>query len=558
MGIGVWQATIVNPAGDVVPSAQLEVTIESTAALAALWADLGATIPLANPVTADANGFVRVYLADSTTYKFRAFATGFERIWRDVPIMTPQAAVTAEAIGDLLNPESLAETAAGVDPLNTLFSEEYLQVKRFAPPGTPFTGSQSNRAAHTAASKAALLVANEYEGCRVVWGHGGWCINEPIVPDSDGLELIGDGAFMIAGTDLPDGGAIFHSMAGGGDATENQGILDGIYGPGVVSVRTNKANSLQDVRVRGFRFIAGPNDNKAMWWVGLTRGCGLYEMSFTNFTDHDVVVNGSWSCSMRDLRGKGSGELGVGLGIGKVGYGKRGNGVACNAFKVTGCHFGQHATGIEYDFGSCTNFDTTTLEGNAGDGFRSQSARALTLNTVYFENNAGHNCRLGGTNGTDFVDGLFMTACQLGALSGQDPTRRNISLQSVRNAWFLANINVYDEEDDPDYVSQMYFIPTGGGARVYKNVITVRAVNGTYISNSTELDRTKNIILLNDGTDFGMETANLRHMGPLLGLYGAAAVAKQTVSGSRGANAALADLLTEGAEVGAWTDSTTV
>lgn len=48
-----------------------------------------------------------------------------------------------------------------------------------------------------------------------------------------------------------------------------------------------------------------------------------------------------------------------------------------------------------------------------------------------------------------------------------------------------------------------------------------------------------------------------RHLGTTLGFYGAAAVAKPTVTGSRGGNAALASLLTALANLGLITDSTT-
>lgn len=50
--------------------------------------------------------------------------------------------------------------------------------------------------------------------------------------------------------------------------------------------------------------------------------------------------------------------------------------------------------------------------------------------------------------------------------------------------------------------------------------------------------------------------AIFRHLGSTIGFYGASAVAKQTVTGSRGGNAALASLLTALANLGLITDST--
>lgn len=49
---------------------------------------------------------------------------------------------------------------------------------------------------------------------------------------------------------------------------------------------------------------------------------------------------------------------------------------------------------------------------------------------------------------------------------------------------------------------------------------------------------------------------NLKHTGTGVGFYNATPIAKPTVTGSRGGNAALADLLTKGALMGLWVDGT--
>jgi hypothetical protein len=59
-------------------------------------------------------------------------------------------------------------------------------------------------------------------------------------------------------------------------------------------------------------------------------------------------------------------------------------------------------------------------------------------------------------------------------------------------------------------------------------------------------------------TDDSLQVAlTFRHLGASLGFYNAAAVAKPTVAGSRGANAALASLLTALASLGLVTDTST-
>jgi hypothetical protein len=58
-------------------------------------------------------------------------------------------------------------------------------------------------------------------------------------------------------------------------------------------------------------------------------------------------------------------------------------------------------------------------------------------------------------------------------------------------------------------------------------------------------------------TGYGhLQVGNLSHNGTTLGFYGATAATKPTITGSRGGNAALADLLTELATLGLITDST--
>jgi hypothetical protein len=60
------------------------------------------------------------------------------------------------------------------------------------------------------------------------------------------------------------------------------------------------------------------------------------------------------------------------------------------------------------------------------------------------------------------------------------------------------------------------------------------------------------------GGNFSSSPLQWRHNGvPMLGFYGTAPISKPTVTGSRGGNAALASLLTAGAALGLWTDSTT-
>lgn len=84
MSLSVWQRNIVNTAGDVVGSASVEVRRESDSALATLYDNPDGTgSPLANPVTADAFGFVRFYTA-AGAYRIVATSGAFSATWRHV------------------------------------------------------------------------------------------------------------------------------------------------------------------------------------------------------------------------------------------------------------------------------------------------------------------------------------------------------------------------------------------------------------------------------------------------------------------------------------------
>ena len=85
MALAVWQSTIVNRSGDVQPNAQVEVRLESSGALAAIYADRDGNIPLDNPFNADENGFARFYAAGGA-YKITASLGSFSQTYRHVAI----------------------------------------------------------------------------------------------------------------------------------------------------------------------------------------------------------------------------------------------------------------------------------------------------------------------------------------------------------------------------------------------------------------------------------------------------------------------------------------
>ena len=81
----IFQRTVTNSSGDVLPSASVEVRRESDNALVQLYADRAGTVLLPNPTTADSDGFVQFFAA-SSNYKITATSGAGTVLWRYVDI----------------------------------------------------------------------------------------------------------------------------------------------------------------------------------------------------------------------------------------------------------------------------------------------------------------------------------------------------------------------------------------------------------------------------------------------------------------------------------------
>ena len=101
----VWQATVTDDTGDVLPGAQIDVVIESTGTDATLFSNRAGTTSLSNPFFADSEGFAQFY-TEPGAYRITATASGggTTRTWRYVSLFDFDANVG---------------TAAGEVPLNS-------------------------------------------------------------------------------------------------------------------------------------------------------------------------------------------------------------------------------------------------------------------------------------------------------------------------------------------------------------------------------------------------------------------------------------------------------
>ena len=77
----IFQRTVTNSSGDVLPGASVEVRRESDNVLVQLYADRAGTVLLPNPTTADGDGFVQFFAA-SSNYKITATSGSGTVVWR--------------------------------------------------------------------------------------------------------------------------------------------------------------------------------------------------------------------------------------------------------------------------------------------------------------------------------------------------------------------------------------------------------------------------------------------------------------------------------------------
>lgn len=87
MALARWQATIVDDEGNVLPAATVTVRLEATGNLANLKSDRAGASGIANPLTADPDGYAAFHVVGGS-YKITAALGAFTREWRYVAIGT--------------------------------------------------------------------------------------------------------------------------------------------------------------------------------------------------------------------------------------------------------------------------------------------------------------------------------------------------------------------------------------------------------------------------------------------------------------------------------------
>ena len=121
--LAVWQRTIVDEEGNVIPGAEIEVRREEDDSLATLYADRAGETPLANPLAADMSGFVR-FFAQGDAYTITAVGAGSTRTWRFDPTGRLQE---FDRVSDALGIAGGADTAETRRQLGTFSSVAEVQ-----------------------------------------------------------------------------------------------------------------------------------------------------------------------------------------------------------------------------------------------------------------------------------------------------------------------------------------------------------------------------------------------------------------------------------------------
>jgi hypothetical protein len=520
--------------GGTLPGAKMYFWEVASSTPKVIYTTIDADAQLDNPVIADAAGMFPAVWFDGDADVEVTDSDGVEIMPRE---RIQDGAMDADEIGEAIFPTSTTESAAGVTPVNHLYPPG--DVRRYLVAGTDIT----------IAWQRAINWAQTCGGTALV-PEGNWTSGTVSIDGRDFRICIR--GTITAESYIPENGAVISSFA---DDGSNQSLLNSIYGPGVQSVRSNVTGSLEGVRIdfEGGKLISSAASIRGIHITGFTRACRITGGRFHGFVGAGILLNGSWSFSIigNDINGDSSSPGGNAIALGISGAGTNGGGATVvNAAFIAGNECRNHSAGIRYDSGAGTSFTGNTMELNAF-GFRSQNAKGFNFCGNYVEANSSANVLLGGTNGTDFVIGSVFAGNLFNASTGL-----NFNLQGTQDCSFGPNRFSGSQ-------TKLYQINSGVGVHVSGNVVRVPDLTATYFGNPNELNTDTNWVHRTDASQYRIQspavsaTKELKTAtGSLVGFFGADPVAKRTVTGSRGGNAALADLLTELAALGLITDST--
>jgi hypothetical protein len=456
-------------------------------------------------------------------------------------------AEAAEACIPPCFPLTPAEDDADVTP--TDFQYPSGDIRRYG------AGTTSN---DTSAVQAAIKVASAdpLRASTVTIPLGEYVV-DTLTIDASGIEIVGlgRGSILRASNNIPAGGAILVSLAGGGDAATNQPLLDSIYGGGgAVSVRQHVIGSLERVVIRGVRFISNANNLKAIWTTGFTRGCVIEECYFDAFQDSCITLNGSWSFRLIGNYCAGRNDSGTAIRLGVSGFGVNGGSTSCNALFIAGNWAGRASIALQWDIGSGGAITGNTWEICSSDGARLFTPKGFAYTGNYHEAFTSYGLRLGGegtgnTLSDAIVEGNYFNTSTAATAA--------VRLNEVKRCRIVAN------RFSGSGTLQYHVLAALQPGQIESNEIAVTDLTSTYFAGLSSVDQALNVFWRTEPTINEYRLGSVRVASKLsvvgnVGFYGKSPVAKPTVTGSWGGNAAGKSLAAALAALGLVTDSTTL
>lgn len=440
MALAVWQSTIVNRSGDVQPNAQVEVRLESSGALAAIYADRDGTTPLSNPFNADENGFARFYAAGGA-YKITASLGSFSQTYRHVAI---------GLLGEQDQPwydRTAAEIAAGVMPVD--YGYEPGNVRRYGAKGDGITDDTAafQTAFDLQAAKATSSGASDpvLSQKRVWVPAGDYLLNTVVIHGSMNIEGEGWASRIIPHPNLPDDGAIFLSLSGSAvspdDESTNLALLTTVYGAGNEPARRREYD-LGGLKIQNLFFHAEtPRYVSAIWFTGATQNTVIRNVRCRGLKPDGGVIrlNGSWVFKIDGCSIYGQSQTnreGNGIVLGTTSNGTHRGTRQCNSFTISDCRLQQLRFGIVWRRGNVARIVANDIE-FCTIGTHIHAGKSFTYSSNYHERNINRSLGLGGTGtGEDQeVRNAVVTAC----LFDEDDSTERIGLYNVQESAIFNN-----------------------------------------------------------------------------------------------------------------------
>ena len=124
MARSIWQASVVDEAGNVVPGATIDVVSEVTGLPVTLYDARTGGTNIGNPAFADVNGFIQFY-TEPTRIRVTATGGAFTITWRNIQLVEPQESSTDATAGRVVTTDALGDNGGPIYTTDNLNINEF-------------------------------------------------------------------------------------------------------------------------------------------------------------------------------------------------------------------------------------------------------------------------------------------------------------------------------------------------------------------------------------------------------------------------------------------------